>query len=58
MPYELLRHDVINGSRKKYTEAKGTIFQTKKEIEAFRARIQQENPDCEVFLIYKDLTKA
>ena len=53
--FELIRVDVINGSRKSYKEYSGTIFNSKEEREQFRLRIQAEYPDYEVCLTYRDL---
>lgn len=53
--FELIRVDVINGSRTSHKEYNGTIFHSKEEREAFRATIQDEHPGDEVCLTYRDL---
>ena len=56
--FELIRYDVINGKRKQFKDVQGTVIGSKKELNDFRAKIQAEYPDYEVYLTYRDLRTA
>jgi len=53
--FEMIKVDVINGSKKSYKDCAGMQFASRPELNAFRKKIQAEYPDYEVYLTYKDL---
>jgi hypothetical protein len=51
---ELIKYDVINGTKVSHPDTTGEVFNNYEELEKFRQKILVEHPDEEVYLTYKD----
>ena len=52
---ELIKYDVVNGTKTAHKDVAGMIFNSREEIEEFRKKVKLEHPDEEVYLAYKDM---
>jgi hypothetical protein len=52
---ELIKYDVVNGSKTSHKDVAEIIFNDYKEMEEFRKKIVIEHPDADVYLTYKHI---